>query len=114
MVLTAAALAWLTHARFWAEHSALGGSPPPPPSSALHCTPPPPQTAAGGAHSRPWRRLCAPHSPHSLPGRGINPSQESVQRAVEARPEHFVRAKAEGMAATEEMLVAVMAHYGLK
>ncbi|GLC33935.1 hypothetical protein PLESTB_000819800 [Pleodorina starrii] len=51
-------------------------------------------------------------------GRAFLPSitSDSVREAAEARPEHFVVAKAQGqgVAATEEMLQAVMAHYNLQ
>lgn len=40
--------------------------------------------------------------------------QDSVHRAIEARPEHFVCATSAGTAATEEMLAAVTAHYKLQ
>jgi hypothetical protein len=38
--------------------------------------------------------------------------QESVAKAVEARPDHFVRATKQGPAATEEMLAAVKTWIG--
>ncbi|EFJ50453.1 hypothetical protein VOLCADRAFT_103907 [Volvox carteri f. nagariensis] len=51
-------------------------------------------------------------------GRAFLPSisSDSVRQAAEARPEHFVVAKCEGqgVAATEEMLQAVMTHYDLQ
>lgn len=40
--------------------------------------------------------------------------QESVKCAVAARPEQFVCASKTGTEATEEMVEAVAAHYGLK
>ena len=44
----------------------------------------------------------------------LSPLQESVHLAVASRPEQFVTAKEQGTAATEEMLDAVSAYYGLK
>ena len=41
-------------------------------------------------------------------------AQDSVLKAVEARPDHFVQAKKTGTAATEEMLDAVAAWYELQ
>ena len=38
--------------------------------------------------------------------------QESVREAVRLTPSHFVVAEQHGTAATEEMLDAVLAHYG--
>ena len=51
-------------------------------------------------------------APLSTPS--ISPRQESVHLAVASRPEQFVTAKEQGTAATEEMLDAVSAYYGLK
>ncbi|KXZ54955.1 hypothetical protein GPECTOR_3g123 [Gonium pectorale] len=52
-------------------------------------------------------------------GKAFLPSitSDSVRQAADARPEHFVVAKPAGQgttAATEEMLLAVMSHYGLQ
>ena len=57
-----------------------------------------------------WQPLSAPlvHTLH------LSPLQESVHLAVASRPEQFVTAKEQGTAATEEMLDAVSAYYGLK
>lgn len=49
----------------------------------------------------------------ALVGRAFLPtvSSASVERAVAARPEHFVTTEARGMKASEEMVDAVIEHF---